>query len=341
MKIILLRCAVSIGLLVLATAFDVTVAKAQPYNPGDKIEYKAQNWPEKWETGTFVRDIPGGRQVLIRETPTQFYPDGFQRAYALNDVRSAGSAPPAPNQPQQAQVAPARPPVTPQAGRPPKAEPAPRAEPAPAIEPAPRAGGGGGIMSEQDVLGVLNQLGNNPWGPNRAQVINDLAGQVKARGVSFRYSQSTPFYQQIAKYGATSEITFPLGDNFGPPPSRGSLLGAWRMEINAPATYFTKGNEVWRRNATVQKTGGTLTINADSSYSWSLSTGQVVQGRWRNATDAEMKTAGGEGLVLQRGRGGQDWIVTKYRLESPPNMSANWITVAEITSRQEREFGNR
>lgn len=319
--------------LVVMMAF-AGLANAQGFNPGDKIEYKAQNFPEKWEIGTFVRDVPGGRQVLIKELPNQFFPDGFQRAYSLNDVRPAGTSPaPAPRQqpppPQQAQVAPARPPVTAQAGHPPRAE------------PAPQVGAGGGTMIEQDVLGVLNQLGSNPWGPNRAQVISDLARQVKARGVNFHFSASTPFYQQVAKYGATSEITFPLGDNFGPPPSRGSLLGAWRMEINAPATYFTKGNELWRRNAAVAKTGGTLTINADSSYSWSLSTGQVVQGRWRNATEAEMKTAGGEGLVLQRGRGGQDWIVTKYRLETPPNMSSNWITAAEITSRQEREFGNR
>ena len=222
----------TLGFFALIQTLNFTGVHAQSFKPGDKIEYKAQNFPEKWEAGTFVRDVPGGRQVVIREAPSQFYPEGFQRAYTLNEVRAAGSAAPAPapNPPQQAQVAPARPAATPQAGRP------PRADPAPAIEPAPQAATGGGLMSEQDILGVLNQLGSNPWGPNRAQVISELARQVKARGVNFHFSSSTPFYQQIAKYGATSEITFPLGDNFGPPPARSSMLGAWRMEINAPAT---------------------------------------------------------------------------------------------------------
>lgn len=54
---------------------------------GDKIEYKASNYPEQWQIGTFVRKLENGKQVVIRETPDEFNPDGFQRAYNKNDVR--------------------------------------------------------------------------------------------------------------------------------------------------------------------------------------------------------------------------------------------------------------
>jgi hypothetical protein len=117
------RSSISVGVLVLISTVGLPVANAQNFKPGDKVEYKAQSFPEKWETGTIVRDVPGYRQVIIRQAPSQFFPDGFERAYALNDVRLAGSAPaPAANPPQQAQIAPERPPVTPQVGRPPKAQ---------------------------------------------------------------------------------------------------------------------------------------------------------------------------------------------------------------------------
>lgn len=196
-------------------------------------------------------------------------------------------------------------------------------------------------MSQRDVLGFLRgRLGDNPWGPNRQQVLKEFAQEVKGRGVNFRLDLNSQFYQELAKMGATSEITFPINDNFGPPPGRDSLFGTWKTEVNAPAVYFEQGGDLWRRNAQVQALGS-LTIQAGGTYSWTLSTGKVVQGSWRPATAEEMKYAGGEGLVLNQGRGGFNWIVTKYRDRVPPNKSPNWITIAELTTRQEREFGNR
>ncbi len=115
---------------------------------------------------------------------------------------------------------------------------------------------------------------------------------------------------------------------------------AWNIEVNAPAVYFEKGGDLWRRNAQVQKLGS-LRIDPAGSYSWTLSTDKVVQGNWRAASAAEMKYAGGEWLVLNQGRGGWNWIVTKYRGPQPPNRGPQWITVAELATRQEREFGNR
>ena len=235
------------------------------------------------------------------------------------------------------------------------AQPAPAPQPQPQVDNNPQPNGannpepqrdnppgrGGGVMSQQEVLGFLKgRLGDNPWGPNRQLVLKEFAQEVKGRGVDFHLDLNSPFYQELAKMGATSEITFPINDNFGPPNKRDWLFGTWNTEVNAPAVYFEKGGDLWRRNAQGQK-AGSVTINAGGTYSWTLSSGKLVQGSWRPASPEEMKYAGGEGLILKQGRGGFDWIVTKYRDRLPQNRSPNWITIAELSTRQEREFGNR
>ena len=54
------------------------------------IEYKVGS--DTWERGVFVRLTPSGKQAIIREKPNQFYPEGFQRAYSLDEIRPAGRA---------------------------------------------------------------------------------------------------------------------------------------------------------------------------------------------------------------------------------------------------------
>lgn len=284
--------------------FMVSLCWAQ-YSVGDKVEF---NYHGEWRQGEVLKADQYG--FLIQHDTGFGMAQGY---YQANQVRPLGGSRPQPN-------------------------------PLPANQdpvPPPQVNGAG-LMSQQDVLGFLrSQLGDNPWGPNRAQVMAELARQIKARGLSYHHS-ATPsaYYNELSKYGATSEIIRPLGDNYGPPPTRDQLMGTWKTEVNAPAVYYTRGNEVWRRNDQVQKLGS-VTISPNGSYSWKMVTGQVINGSWRAATEAEMQTAGGEGLVLQRGKSGFDWIVTKYREETPKNMSPNWITIAEITTRQQREFGNR
>ena len=282
---------------------------------GQKVLF---NYHGDWKEGEVIGK--NGKQILIRHQ-TDFGP--AQAYYSPEDVKPLGAGLPAA--------------ANPAAVQPAKAE---NPKPAPQ-QPAPNPGGGGGLMTEAEVLGFLKgRLGDNPWAPNRAQVLGELAQQVKSRGMAYHYSSENPLYQEISKFGMGSDLTAPLDDNYGPPPKRGSLLGTWATEVNAPPVYFEKNNELWRHNDKVEKTGS-LTINGGGTYSWKLSSGAVVNGTWRAATETEMKTAGGEGLVLNQGRGGWDWIVTKYREPGPPNMSQNWITIAELTTRQEREFGNR
>ncbi|MBT9584784.1 hypothetical protein IV102_15680 [bacterium] len=45
--------------------------------------------------------------------------------------------------------------------------------------------------------------------------------------------------------------------------------------------------------------------------------------------------------MLTSGRGGWDWIVTKFRDPVPNGLSPNWINIFELTTRQERQFGTR
>ena len=71
-------------------------AQAQQFKPGDAIEYLSHgSYPPKWERGVFVSELPGGKQYAIREKPTQFFPEGSQIAYGVNEVRRPGAGAPA------------------------------------------------------------------------------------------------------------------------------------------------------------------------------------------------------------------------------------------------------
>ena len=70
--------------------------------PGDKIEYKVEDFPEKWLPGVFVRNAGNDSQVIIREMPTPFEPGGFQRAWDKDKIRLVPAPAPVaavPNQP--------------------------------------------------------------------------------------------------------------------------------------------------------------------------------------------------------------------------------------------------
>lgn len=68
---------------------------------------------------------------------------------------------------------------------------------------------------------------------------------IKRRGVDFHYEAVSDFSNQLGKYGATSDITFPIGANFVPPTQRGWLTGSWSMDIIGSPTYFVRGNMLY------------------------------------------------------------------------------------------------
>ena len=305
---------------ILLIANDLGAAEAA-FSPGDKIEYKVSGSPEKWEPGEVIRVLPGATQVVIRERPNQFYKDGFERAYSLSDVRRPGAQP-----------------ATDATAKPAPANAAPAAAP-PAARTVTTAGG---LMSQQEILDFLRtRLGDQPFQhPQRDQVKRDLAETVKRRGVDFRYEAVSDFSNQLGKYGATSDITFPIDANFGPPTQRGWLMGAWTMDIIGSPTYFVKGNTLYRRGEIGAK-GGLLTINADGTYVWQPylndPPAKHIRGKWRNASAQDMNHQGGDGIVLLAAKSGWDWIVTQERA----SQAGDSIRVSELSSRQMREFGGR
>ncbi len=295
-----------IAVCFLIAAASAVIAVAQ--RPGDKVEYKAQNWPEKWEIGTFVKTLPGGTQVLIREKPTEFFPDGSERAYALNDVRPIAKAPV--NDPK----TPPNPPDKPR-----------DEEKATNVDQA-----GGPQMSQQDILTFLrNRLGDgDPFrNPKREQVLQQLREEILGRGVNFRYSSIGDFSNQLGKFGALSNVTYPLQVNFGAPAKLNSLFGKWRFsKVGAPGAPMFGNN-------------GSMVINANGSYVWNTASG-VINGKWRKATSDEMAGSdkGGEGVVLLAAKSGSDWIAFKRNEEGPEGQG---VMLQILPSHNLRERGTR
>lgn len=288
------------------------------YKPGEKIEYRSSSYPEVWEAATFIRATPDGTQPIIRQMPTEFSKDGFQRATSWAEIRPSGATKPTYRREPEA----AQPKVTGE-----------RAETARDL--------GRGLMSQADVLRFLRtRFGDKPFAnPRREELKQELAEMIKARGLDFRYSTSlTEFNSQLGKYGMTSEVVFPLRDNFGPPTKRNWLMGAWQLGKIGTAVDYVKDNRVYRQGEIGVANVGTLRLNGDGSYAWKTATKNVISGQWRIATGAEMRSQGGDGIVLLKAKGGYDWIVTKDRNTT---LKGEWINISELGTRQIREYGSR
>jgi hypothetical protein len=247
--------------------------------------------------------------------PNQFYKDGFQRAASWTDIRAVSARP---------------------------AAPAPVAGADNRIAPPPRTTGAGrGLMTQAEVLGFLQtNLGDQPFqNPRRDEIKKELAEMVKARGLDFLFSSAdSAFYTKFSKFGATSELTFPLGDNYGAPPKRGWLMGAWNLSKIGAAVDYVRNNRVYRQGEIGVANVGTLTLDANGTYAWKSVTAQSTQGSWRDATREEMRSAGGDGIVLLKAKSGYEWIVTKDRRTTLPG---DWISISELSSRQINEHGTR
>ena len=134
------------------------VAAAQAYQPGDVIEYKVRGaWPVKWERGVFIRELPGGKQVLIHEKPSEFFPKGPEIAFDPLEIRRPGA--PAPNPAVPGTKAPADPvgplPLPPQPREPKRGG---------AEAALPRDCPAGGLMGKEEVISFAGAtIGADPW----------------------------------------------------------------------------------------------------------------------------------------------------------------------------------
>lgn len=290
-------------------------AQRKDYVAGERIEWKSSGYPEIWVEATFLRATPDGSQPVIREKPNQFYKEGFERTTNWADIRPVSAK----------TVKEAR--VQDKKDEPPT---------------PPNTDLGTGLMTQAEVLGFLQKkMGDKPFqNPRREEIKKELAELIKARGLEFRYAETSPdFFAQLAKFNAiTSEVTFPLGDNYGPPTKQVQLMGAWNLGKIGARVDYVKNDRVYRQGEIGVANVGTLTINANGTYVWKSLTAQSTNGRWRAATKEEMRSKGGDGIVLLNAKSGYDWIVTRDRTTT---LKGEWIDISELATRQIRENGSR
>lgn len=310
MRVVLAFC-------VFMAAGSATTANAQEYKPGQKVEYKAQRYPEKWEIGTVEYMAPGGKQVIIREKPTEFFPQGSTRAYSLDEVR----------------------PLAQEGNRAQEPAPDPRARDERVDESGNRApaGEGSGLMTTQEILSHLQiRLGDKPFQVDYAKreaIFKELARTIMRRGVNFRYETLSQFSNDLGRFGALSTVIFPIQANYGAPTKQAWYVGTWNTSVTS----------VGRRVIIGAKTGF-LTVNANGTYVWKLYPTDLpatyVKGSWRKATPEEMAVSyqGGDGLVLLKGKEGYDWLVRQDRETTLPG---DWAWIANLDARAQRESGKR
>lgn len=299
---------------ILALSSSQALAQKTDYQPGEKIEYKISDYPEVWEEATFLRTSQDGSQPIIRQKPNEFTRDGFQRAATWAAIRPVA-------QPADAPTPPPRPRPTPVPAEPP-------VDPIPADEPAAANDMGVGLMSRADVLAALQTISKK-----------DVAEMIKSRGLDFRFtSADAGFYSKLSKYGATSDITFPLADNFGAPTRQAWLMGSWQLGKIGRTVDEEKEDYTLRHGEIGVANVGALRLNANGTFAWSSTTAQSTNGQWRVATHEEMKSEGGDGIVLLSAKNGDDWLVTKDRKTGLPG---SWIAISELSTRQVNEYGSR
>ena len=294
------------------------ITNAQDYKPGQKVEYKAQAYPEKWEVGTVEHMAPGGKQVIIREKPTEFFPQGSTRAYSLDEVRPLGQ----------------------ERNRGQGTPPDPQVQAAANDRPDDRTtaiGEGRGLMTTQEILAFLqDRLGDKPFEiaySKREAIFKELGQTVMRRGVNFRYETLSQFSNDLGKFGAPSTVIFPIQANYGAPTNHGWYIGTWNTSVTSVG-----------RRVIIGAKAGFLTINANGTYVWKLyptdPPASYVKGSWRKATPEEMAVSyqGGGGLVLLKGKEGYDWLV---RQDRETTLSGDWIWIANLNARAQRESGKR
>ena len=311
----------SLVLMTIATLFiaDIqTSAQKKDYKPGEKIEYKSSGYPETWEEATFVGTTLDGSQPIIRQKPNEFFKDGFERAASWASIRPLGAKKTTLND-------------------------EPKTEVTEDTEEATETANdfGTGLMTQAEVLNFLQtKLGDKPFANPRLEEIKKELGEIiKRRGLDFRFSSSdTAFYSKLSKYGATSEMIFPLRDNYGMPTKQVWLMGAWNLGKIGAAVDYVRNNRVYRQGEIGVANVGTLALNADSSYAWKAGPKDSTSGKWRKATQTEMKSQGGDGIVLLKAKGGYDWLVTKDRNTA---LKGEWIYISELGTRQINEYGSR
>ncbi len=305
------------------------VAQAQAFKPGDAVEYTAYG---KWEPGVVESELPGGRQLLVRRKPSEFYPKGDTAAYAPDELRrrqpEAAVAPTA---------SPATPKTTPAAST---ASTAPRATPI----GLPVADAAGLLTKEQVIAYARQTMGDNPWGnSNRDAALAQIRDHIKAHGTTF--SADADFVARMDKQGTmSSHIGWAVDLHRGPAPKVTDYFGTWSLTAANRGSHSvsSEGSTVKIKTTDSQAKSGTLEIRADATYIWKLAPNDPpskwLKGTWRETRPAEMNPwESGPALWLEKAKQGLDYMVRMGRDPAWPG----WIDVGAGAGRTPVEYGKR
>lgn len=292
---------------------------AQPYKPGEVIEYKVGGAvPERWERGVIIKELEGGKQYLIHEKPSQFFPEGPEKAYAPTDLRPAQK---------------------------------PTATPKPATTPRPAgnqpANAGTGLLSRDDVLAYAKQV----FGPGdpfansqrREANLNQIRDHIKARGTSFL--PDLQFSNQLFPLGAYSvHVNSAIEANYGKHPKLEDYFGTWLLRTTNRGTKSATGNgvRIVITATDAQYESGALTINKDHTFIWKISRNDPesawVKGTWREVKPEELHLwEGGPAIWLEKARQNEDYMVRMCRV---PDYEG-WIDVGMGKGRIAASYGRR
>lgn len=311
-----------------------TLAMAQaPYQPGEVIEYKVRGtYPERWQPGRFLRELPGGSQYLIREVPSQFFPEGSESAYAPADLRRPrdGAKPSGPVADAARQPAPT--PKGPAAAPPGKAI----------------ATQGKGLLGKEELIAYARQvMGDHPFADSRHReaALNQIRDTIKARGTDFQYSSGDDFSNRMNAQGTlSSHIGFAVNSNHGPHPRLDDYFGTFHLRAASRGSKSAKtdGSRVIVTTTDSQHESGALTINRDGTYVWVYLRGDPPakwkRGKWREAGAEELlEWEAGPALWLLDAKQGGDYMVRMSREPGWPG----WIDVGAGKGRTPVEYGRR
>lgn len=308
-------------------------AFANDYKPGEVIEYRVRgSVPEMWERGIIIRPLEGGKQWLIHEKPSQFFPEGPEIARSPADIRRPVVAPNKPVIPVDPSVVPPKP-VDPKA-------------PLIDISKRPIVIGKRTLLSADDVfVFARDQLGpGDPFAhPQREAILDRIRDHIKTRGTTFLPDLN--FSNRMGTIGANSvHISYAIEANYGPPPKLDDYFGAFLLRTtNRGSKSNTKvGGRPVVRTEDSQHESGLLTIDKGGTYTWAISRSDPpakwIVGKWREAKPEEMHLwEGGPAIWLEKARAGQDYMVRGSRV---PDYEG-WIDVGVGKGRTPVEYGRR